>query len=102
MKPGRWALGRCLKPHRGEEVRYRASLCGLQLSSGVPALSVACKKKKQAPCDIKQTHLTVKGSNGLNGHRPCVAPYLVLKLLKFEAFHEWANQSQGDGGRQIM
>lgn len=24
----RWALGRCLKPHGGEEARHRASLCG--------------------------------------------------------------------------
>lgn len=45
MKPGRWALGHCLKPHGGEEVRYRASLCGSQLSSGVPAFGVAGKYK---------------------------------------------------------
>lgn len=66
-----------------------------------------CMLKKKNSTVWHKTHLTVKGPNGFNGHRPCVAPYLVLKrglvfLLKFEAFHEWANQSQADEDSQTM
>lgn len=72
----RWALGRCLKPHGGEEARHRASLCGSWTLLLEPCLSLTALYEKVHYMTWK-THQTVRRLNRLNGLRQYATPYLV-------------------------
>lgn len=98
----RWALGRCLKPHRGEEARHRASLCGSWTTVGaLPQFN--CTVWKSALHDIKNTPNCQRAQPTQRPEAICYSIFGAVCLpaaekgvdifWKFEALVKWANQS---------